>query len=109
MTYNAKDLITVPFPFTDFSVLKTRPALIIHRNNLDDILIAAMTSTPIPSIPFETITDSDLASGAIKGGKGNVLYMKLFTLHSRQVIKRFGILNDLKYSEIISRIIEELT
>lgn len=42
------DVILVPFPFTDFSTLKQRPAVIISANNFnhhsDDVIIVAISS-----------------------------------------------------------------
>jgi mRNA interferase MazF len=45
--YNKWDIVLVPFPFTDLSSIKKRPALILSPdkyNALDDIIIAFITS-----------------------------------------------------------------
>ncbi|OGC13324.1 hypothetical protein A3J90_08135 [candidate division WOR-1 bacterium RIFOXYC2_FULL_37_10] len=101
--YNKKDLILVPYPFTDLSQVKQRPALVLYKNQLGDILIAAITSNPNPSQENEEITRDNLIKGTpIKPSK--VLYMKLFTLSEDQIIKKLDVLKDEKYNLIINKI-----
>ena len=48
MTFNAFDVIVVPFPFTDRDTTKRRPALVISNalfNQQHDQLILAMITT----------------------------------------------------------------
>lgn len=47
MNYKKWDIVLVPFPFTDLSATKKRPALIISPNkynNYQDVVIAFVTS-----------------------------------------------------------------
>ncbi len=48
MTYSRGDIVLVPFPFSDQSTIKKRPAVIISsddfNNNSFDIIILALTS-----------------------------------------------------------------
>lgn len=42
---NQGDIVIVPFPYTDFSALKTRPALVISKNNNgQDVVLLGITS-----------------------------------------------------------------
>ncbi len=47
-TYNRGDVILVPFPFTDFSTFKQRPAVILSSRRFNransDVIIAGITS-----------------------------------------------------------------
>jgi len=46
--YNPGDIILIPFPFTDFSTFKQRPAVILSSRGFNrsssDVIIAAITS-----------------------------------------------------------------
>ena len=46
--YKRGDIVLVPFPFTDFSTLKQRPALIISSDafnrSREDVILVALTS-----------------------------------------------------------------
>ena len=74
------DVILIPFPFTDFSTLKQRPALVISSDSFNarhqDIIAAAVTShVPKQTVPSDyVLSGSDLKSAglprAFRGGSG---------------------------------------
>jgi mRNA interferase MazF len=97
ISYNRGDVVLVPFPFTDLSSAKQRPALIISsdafNSTRDDLLVAAITS----QIPASLASDEFLippgeiaASGLPK--PSIVRLMKLVSLHRQLVIRRIGTL-----------------
>ena len=53
ISYKRGDVVLVPFPFTDFSSSKQRPALVVSADGLnatrDDVLVAAITSQ-VPAV-----------------------------------------------------------
>lgn len=56
-TYNQGDVILIPFPFTDFSTLKQRPAVIFSSSSFNDshpdVIVMAITSQIPQDIPEE--------------------------------------------------------
>jgi mRNA interferase MazF len=54
MQYRRGSVVLVPFPFTDLSQSKTRPAVVVSPENINihspDIILAAVSST-IPHVP----------------------------------------------------------
>nr|MDO8119105.1 type II toxin-antitoxin system PemK/MazF family toxin [Candidatus Sigynarchaeota archaeon] len=53
MTFNCGDVVLLPFPFTDLTTSKQRPAVVISsgwfNSNRKDIIVAAITSQVPPS------------------------------------------------------------
>jgi mRNA interferase MazF len=89
------DIILVPFPFTDLSSIKQRPALVVSSDALnaasDDVLVAAITSQIAPTLTADEfmIPPGDLAPCGLP--KPSVVRLtKLAALHRQLVVKRIG-------------------
>jgi mRNA interferase MazF len=89
------DIILVPFPFTDLSSSKQRPALVVSSDALnaasDDVLVAAITSQVPVRLTAEEfmIPSGDLAACGLP--KPSVVRLaKLAALHRQLVIRRIG-------------------
>lgn len=107
--YSQGDLILVPFPFTDLSATKRRPAVVVSPDHFhrvaDDVVLAAVTAQP-PTAPSEmnvSLVQSDLASGRIPR-PSTVKLAKLFTMHRRLIAKRIGRLREPKLTEALDRL-----
>src|SRR5438067_1797153 len=94
-SYKRGDVVLVPFPFTDLSSSKQRPALVISGDSLnttrDDLLLAAITShVPAKLEPDQfPIPASDLGTCGLP--KSSIVRLsKLVALHRQLVIKRIG-------------------
>jgi len=91
------DVMLVPFPFTDLTAIKQRPALVLSADwfnaSHDDCVVAAITSQ-IPSDlqPDEyQLSASDLLAGGLP--KPSLVRLgKLFTMSKRLLRKRLGTL-----------------
>lgn len=106
--YKRGDIVLVPFPFTDFSTLKQRPALVISseafNRSREDIILVAITS------------QSNSARGGnypIKGAEqkhsgllreGVVLVGKIITIDQRLIRNKLGTLSPKVLEEISERI-----
>lgn len=65
--YKQRDVILIPFPYTDLTETKQRPALIVSNDNyndtLDDVVVCAITSKfQRDEFSFE-LNDKDLEYG----------------------------------------------
>lgn len=63
------DLVLIPIPFTDLSSQKRRPVIVIsndayHRGS-SDVVVVAMTSSPVATRYSFVLTTADLDSGAL--------------------------------------------
>src|SRR2546430_1616131 len=97
IAYKRGDVVLVPFPFTDLSSAKQRPALVISADALnsirDDVLVAAITS----QVPSTLATDEFMIpAGELTAcglPKPSILRLsKLVALHRQLVVKRIGAL-----------------
>ena len=102
------DLVLVPFPFTDLSSVKRRPALVVSpdrlHQRLDDVILAALTS----QVPH-ALTEFDIPLGSRDMALGHlpkpsvVKLNKVFTSHRGLIVKRVGRLQKESLSKILAR------
>ncbi len=96
MTYDAFDVVRVPFPFTDKDAIKRRPALVLSRDTIFNSsaghsVMAMITSSDHVSWPLDCPIE-DLASAGLPAP--SKVRFKLFTLDHRLVLNRLGQLSE---------------
>ena len=95
MTFEAFDVVVVPFPFTDRQSAKRRPALVLsdaHTFNAEigHSVLAMITSAKNSDWPHDTeITDLDSAGLSSE----SVVRLKLFTLDNQLILRKAGSLS----------------
>ena len=108
-SYKRGDVVLVPFPFTDLSSAKQRPAHVISADSFnsirDDVLVTAITS----QIPAQLAADEfaipagELAACGLP--KASILRLtKLVALHRRLMIKRIGILPTATVIQVLAQV-----
>jgi mRNA interferase MazF len=102
------DVIVVPFPFSDLSAAKRRPALVVATLTGDDVILCQITSRASSDAYSVPITDSDLSSGRLRQDS-NVRPNRLFTGDSAIVAYQAGVLSATKVEEVIRGIVAILT
>ncbi|MGD9163034.1 MAG: type II toxin-antitoxin system PemK/MazF family toxin [Desulfobacteraceae bacterium] len=93
--YNYGDIVLVPFPFTDQSAIKKRPAVIIssdtYNNKRPDIIIMAVTSQMQSTGYFgDIIVDNWQQAGLLKP---SVIKPIFTTVEKKLIIKKLGALD----------------
>lgn len=94
MSFNAFEVVRVPFPFTDREAVKNRPALVLSNPRAFSLpsghsVMAMITSASNAPWPLDYIV-SDLACAGLPAP--SVVRFKLFTLDHRLVRGRLGVL-----------------
>ena len=94
MIYKTFDIILVPFPFSESSISKKRPALVLSHAASFNIpcnhtVLAMITSAQHNQWQLDTII-LDLLSAGLP--KESVVRMKLFTIDNQLIIKKLGTL-----------------
>ncbi len=89
-------IIVVPFPFTDLSSIKRRPALVIHETKYD--IVVAYISSNMPSIPSpeDVLITGSRSSFALSGLITDSVIMldKLATVEKALIICILGEVDD---------------
>ena len=99
------DVVVVPFPFSDLTQAKRRPALVVAELDGDDLLLCQITSQRIRdkyAIPLE---DKDFQSGALKQ-KSNMRPNRLFTADRHIGLYKVGQLGAEKMTDAVRKIVE---
>jgi mRNA interferase MazF len=98
------DIVVLPFPFTDLSSTKKRPALIIATLQGDDLIVAQITGQVIRDSYVVELLDNDIFDGKLDG----VSYIrtnKIFTADKSIIQYKIGMLINEKMDEVENKIV----
>ncbi|MEX0268597.1 type II toxin-antitoxin system PemK/MazF family toxin [Leptolyngbyaceae cyanobacterium UHCC 1019] len=101
------DVVVVPFPFSDLSQAKRRPALVVAVLSGDDLILCQITSQTVRDSYAITITTEDFSSGNLKQDS-NVRPNRLFTADRQIILSTVGQLKPEKLDEVIDKLIDIL-
>ena len=99
------DVVVVPFPFSDLTQAKRRPALVVSVLEGDDLILSQITNQFVKDSYAISIEGKDFEEGGLKQ-KSNVRPNRLFTSDTHIVLYRIGNLKKEKLNEIIEKIVE---
>lgn len=99
------DVVVVPFPFSDLTQAKRRPALVISVLEGDDIILCQITSQAIKDNYAISIDGKDFKAGDLKK-PSNARPNRIFTADTHIVLYKVGNLTTNKLTEIIERVVE---
>lgn len=97
----------VPFPFTDLTGHKQRPALVVSPSGFhgDDLILCAITSqVPETLSRWEIPLDGPDIVGRSLPKPSIIQVAKLFTSHRSLIRGRFAIVDDAKIREVLDRL-----
>ena len=98
------DVVVVPFPFSDLTQAKRRPALIVAVLKGDDVILCQITSQNVRDEYSIALSDENFKEGSLNR-KSNIRPNRIFTADSNIILYRAGRLKDLKFSEVVKKII----
>jgi len=97
--------VVVPFPFSDLSTSKRRPALVLAGLEGDDLILCQITSQAVGDQYAVPLQDDDFDQGGLQR-PSNVRPNRLFTADSQIVLYRVGRLQRAKLTEVIDKVVE---
>ena len=109
MTFEAFDVVVVPFPFTDKTTTKRRPALVLSEakafnQRTAHCVLAMITSAKNSDWPLD-VEIEDLDAAGLPSA--SIVRMKLFTLDDQLVIRKAGALAQ-KDRKVVSQALHKL-
>ncbi len=101
------DVVVVPFPFSDLTQAKRRPALVLAELEGDDLILCQITSRTVSDSYAVALTDADFAQGGLRL-ESNIRPNRLFTADNTIVLYRVGSLARAKLTEVVDRVVSIL-
>jgi len=92
-TFAVGQVVILPFPFSDLSRKKLRPALLLAEAGRGDWIACQITSNPYADDHAITLAESEF----VEGGLQRVSYLrpgKLFTCHESLPVDTVGLLSN---------------
>ncbi|MBT4512860.1 MAG: type II toxin-antitoxin system PemK/MazF family toxin [Chloroflexi bacterium] len=100
------DVVVVPFPFSDLTRAKRRPALVVAEAE-EDLILCQITSQQIRDKHAVLIEEKDFEKGTLKQ-KSNIRPNRIFTADRHIVLYQAGHLKIDRLNEVIERIVDIL-
>lgn len=107
VTPTTGSIILIPFPYSDLSQSKLRPAVVLANAGKEDWILCQITSKSYADLQSIKLSDDDFANGSLK----LVSYArpgKLFTANSSLVVSKVGELKQEKFQKIINAVVSLL-
>ena len=109
MTFQQKELVLLPYPFSDQGGSKVRPAIIISNDNFnrrcEDCVLVPLT-TVIKNEPYSLVLNQDnLESGKLLK-QSRIRIDKIFTIKKSLIMMKIGKINHDMLVKIKSEVIK---
>lgn len=108
--YKQREIVLLPFPYSDLSASKKRPALIISNNSYNekyrDVIVCVITSKLFKDDYSIEINNLDLDYGILPE-ESVVKIHKIFSIDKSKIIKKFSIVR-IEYFEGVVKILNNL-
>ena len=98
------DIVVIPFPFSDLSQSKRRPALILSCLPGNDLILCQITSQQISDLLSIPLKSSDIEKGSLKF-TSNIRPNRLFTADKAIILYKVGSIKELILDSVIEKII----
>ena len=98
------DVVVVPFPFSDLSQAKRRPALVVAELTGDDLILCQITSQSVKDGYAIPISDSDFSEGGLKQ-PSHIRPNRLFTADRHIILYRVGKIKTDTLNQVTEKIV----
>ena len=98
------DVVVVPFPFSDLSRAKRRPALVLAAMQGGDFILCQITSRAVADGYAVALDETDFRSGSLRK-PSNIRPNRLFTADGNLILYRAGQLAAEKTAEVVEALV----
>ena len=102
------DVVVLPFPYTDFSSVKKRPAVVIATLKGNNVILAQITTNQRNDEDLIGLTKKDFTSGFLNSDSF-IMASLIFTADSSRVDYKAGKIKQEKIKEVQNKLIEVFT
>ncbi|MCX6153711.1 MAG: type II toxin-antitoxin system PemK/MazF family toxin [Candidatus Kapabacteria bacterium] len=109
MKFFTRDIIIVPFPFSNLTQYKQRPAIVISNyrlNSTNDVIIAQMSSV-IRNDNFSFLIEDFMLDNLLVQ-RSEVRTNKILTIEKSLIIKTIARMNEKPYYDLIEKILSNI-
>ena len=99
------DVVILPFPFSDLTQAKRRPAFVLTVLPGDDIILCQITSRDVKDEFAIKLREMDFVEGSLPV-ESNIRPNRLFTADRHIVLYKIGHLNQQKIDQVVDRTID---
>jgi len=103
VTPTVGEVVLVPFPFSDLSQAKVRPAACLADAGRGDWILCQITSNPYGDPAAISLTSADFATGGLLVAS-YARPGKLFTAHSGLLVRSVGVLTPAATQQILTTV-----
>lgn len=98
------DVVVFPFPFSDLSGAKRRPALVVAEWGGEDVMLCQITSRTRSDGFVVPLSDADFETGGLPVAS-NIRPNKIFTADVNTIISNAGHVSSDKHKDVVENII----
>ncbi|MEB3251539.1 MAG: type II toxin-antitoxin system PemK/MazF family toxin [Cyanobacteriota bacterium] len=106
-TFIKGDVVVVPFPFSDLTNAKRRPALVVATLTRNDLILCLITSQLISDPYTIAVSNNDFVTGSLNRDS-HIKANRLFTANDQLIAYKVGTLTSSKINQVIAKIIQIL-
>lgn len=103
MKFEKGDVVVLPFPFSDLSSSKKRPALVVTNLKGEDLILLQITSNKKFDSYSINLTDNDFSQGKINIDS-KIRPNKIFTADKSIILYKIGTININKQKEVLEKL-----
>ncbi len=105
--YKQREIVLMPFPYSDLSNTKRRPVLIVsnddYNQNFQDVVVCVITSNLHKDAYSVELENDDLEIGVLPESS-TVKAHKLFTVHQNKIIRKFSVVKVEYFEKVADKI-----
>lgn len=99
------DIVVLPFPFSDLSASKKRPALVLADLKGEDIILCQVTSQYVNDDNAIDLNNSDFIEGSLNK-PSNIRPNRLFTGEKSIILRKIGTIKPEVFEQVVNKLFE---